>query len=238
MASHKPDFCVIFQREQEVAQLVEGRDVSWHGFQYGVEPADACAGRRQSPGLYSLHLGDRPAQRASCAIPYRRPSGGAAMVDDQCLQHRPGDRFWAASDVGCGSWATAISAMARWSPARPPSSMKRSKPVGTPHPGTSGAPSAKTRRKAFHRPHRPARHPPRGSEGDWIRRYKLHDLQALFWPGERADKTHGEMGAGTKLACRSSITGGRPKPAGPSRPTHRHRTLPTKLGPSVPDAGL
>ena len=26
MASHKPEFCVIFQREQEVAQLVEGRD--------------------------------------------------------------------------------------------------------------------------------------------------------------------------------------------------------------------
>ncbi len=40
MATHKPDFCVIFQREQEVAKLIEGRDVAWHGFQYGVEPAD------------------------------------------------------------------------------------------------------------------------------------------------------------------------------------------------------
>ncbi|MGB1034898.1 MAG: AMP-binding protein, partial [Primorskyibacter sp.] len=40
LATHKPEFCVILQREQEVAQLTEGRDVNWHGFQYGVEPAD------------------------------------------------------------------------------------------------------------------------------------------------------------------------------------------------------
>ena len=31
---------MIFQREQEVAKLIEGRDVAWHAFQYGVEPAD------------------------------------------------------------------------------------------------------------------------------------------------------------------------------------------------------
>ncbi|MEM9912130.1 MAG: AMP-binding protein, partial [Pseudomonadota bacterium] len=29
MATHKPDFCVIFQREQEVAALNPGRDVDW-----------------------------------------------------------------------------------------------------------------------------------------------------------------------------------------------------------------
>ena len=40
LSKHQPDFCVIFQREQEVARLEEGRDVSWYGFQYGVEPAD------------------------------------------------------------------------------------------------------------------------------------------------------------------------------------------------------
>ncbi|MCB2151346.1 MAG: AMP-binding protein, partial [Rhodobacteraceae bacterium] len=39
-AAHKPDFTVIFQREQEVAKLIEGRDFAWHTFQYGVEPAE------------------------------------------------------------------------------------------------------------------------------------------------------------------------------------------------------
>jgi propionyl-CoA synthetase len=36
----QPAFCVIFQREQEVAHLEEGRDDDWHAFQYGAEPAD------------------------------------------------------------------------------------------------------------------------------------------------------------------------------------------------------
>ena len=40
MATHKPAFCVIFQREQEVAKLTPGRDHDWHGFQYGTTPAD------------------------------------------------------------------------------------------------------------------------------------------------------------------------------------------------------
>ncbi|PKP82841.1 MAG: propionyl-CoA synthetase, partial [Alphaproteobacteria bacterium HGW-Alphaproteobacteria-2] len=39
-AAHKPAFCVIFQREQEVAKLEAGRDHDWHAFQYGVEAAD------------------------------------------------------------------------------------------------------------------------------------------------------------------------------------------------------
>ncbi len=33
LADHKPDFCVIYQREEEVAKLIEGRDVAWHTFQ-------------------------------------------------------------------------------------------------------------------------------------------------------------------------------------------------------------
>ncbi len=40
LATHKPDFCVIFQREEEPAKLVEGRDLAWHSFQYGVTPID------------------------------------------------------------------------------------------------------------------------------------------------------------------------------------------------------
>ena len=51
LATHKPDFCVIFQREQEVAELVEGRDVNWHGFQYGVEPAEVCRLRTIIPPI-------------------------------------------------------------------------------------------------------------------------------------------------------------------------------------------
>ncbi|MEC7258556.1 MAG: AMP-binding protein, partial [Pseudomonadota bacterium] len=39
-ASHKPEFCVIFQRDQERAALIEGRDYDWDAVQDGVTPAD------------------------------------------------------------------------------------------------------------------------------------------------------------------------------------------------------
>ena len=40
LARHKPEFCVIFQREEEVAKLIEGRDFNWYGFQYVINPFD------------------------------------------------------------------------------------------------------------------------------------------------------------------------------------------------------
>ncbi len=58
-AAHKPDFCVIFQREQEVAHLEEGRDYDWHGFQYGVAPAHCVPVEGNHPA----------SRRASCATP-------------------------------------------------------------------------------------------------------------------------------------------------------------------------
>ncbi|HAR50422.1 MAG TPA: propionyl-CoA synthetase, partial [Roseovarius nubinhibens] len=39
-ARHKPEFTVIFQREPETADLVEGRDFDWDEIQRDVIPAD------------------------------------------------------------------------------------------------------------------------------------------------------------------------------------------------------
>ena len=49
LATHKPDFTVIFQREQEVAELIEGRDYDWDGFQEGVEPAECVPVKGDHP---------------------------------------------------------------------------------------------------------------------------------------------------------------------------------------------
>jgi hypothetical protein len=89
MADHKPDFCVILQREQEVAQLVEGRDVAWHSFQYGVEPADCVAGRGQPSGLYPVY--QRHHRRAQGrGAPDRGPHGRPDVDDARDLQCRRG----------------------------------------------------------------------------------------------------------------------------------------------------
>ena len=54
LADHKPDFCVIYQRDQEVAELKSGRDLDWNAFQDGVEPAD-CLPVEGSHPAYILY---------------------------------------------------------------------------------------------------------------------------------------------------------------------------------------
>ena len=67
LAAHKPEFCVMLQREQETAPLIEGRDHEWHAFQEGAEPPSACRWRAATPPTSST-LPARPARpRAWCA---------------------------------------------------------------------------------------------------------------------------------------------------------------------------
>ncbi len=110
MARHKPDFCVIFQREQEVARLVEGRDHAWHTFQYGVEPADCVPVEGNHPAYILYTSGTTGAPKGVV-----RPTGGhmvALMWTMRAIYDcGPGDVFWAAA-TWAGSWGTATSAMA------------------------------------------------------------------------------------------------------------------------------
>src|SRR6056297_3179300 len=98
-ASHKPGFCVIFQREQEVAKLIEGRDVDWHAFQYGVEPADCVPVEGNHPA-YILYTSGTTGQPKGVL----RATAGHLVALNWSMKNiynvDPGDVFWAASDVG------------------------------------------------------------------------------------------------------------------------------------------
>ena len=54
LASHKPELCVILQRDKQLVDSEAG-DVDWHEFQEGVTPA-MRSGRGHSPRLHPLHL--------------------------------------------------------------------------------------------------------------------------------------------------------------------------------------
>ncbi len=184
-ATHKPEFCVIFQREQEVAKLVEGRDFSWHGFQYGVKPAECVPVDGNHPA-YILYTSGTTGQPKGVV----RSTAGHLVALQWTMKNiyniEAGDRFWAASDVG---WVVGHSYIC-YGPLLTGATtiVFEGKPVGTPHPGVFWRIIQNHRVKSFFTAPTALRAIRREDPtGEWIKRYKLHEMQALFLAGERAD---------------------------------------------------
>jgi propionyl-CoA synthetase len=185
LAAHKPDFCVIFQREQEVAQLIEGRDYSWHGFQYGVEPAECVpvAGNHPSYILYTSGTTGQPKGVI-------RHTAGQLVALDWTMKAiyniDAGDVFWAASDVG---WVVGHSYIAYGQLIHGATTIVfEGKPVGTPDAGTFWRIISEYSVKALFTAPTAFRAIKREDpDGKLLKKYDLSKFETLFLAGERAD---------------------------------------------------
>lgn len=185
LAEHKPDFTVIFQREQEVANLIEGRDYDWHGFQAGVTPAECVPVKGDHPAYILYTSGTTGAPKGVV-----RPTAGHLVALNWTMKSiynvDPGEVFWAASDVG---WVVGHSYIC-YAPLIHGNTtvVFEGKPIGTPDAGTFWRMIEEYDIKSFFTAPTAFRAIKREDPlGEMIDRYDTSGLRALYLAGERAD---------------------------------------------------
>ncbi len=184
-ASHKPDFCVVLQRDALQADLVEGRDHDWSAFVEGASPADCVPVEGNHPS-YILYTSGTTGQPKGVI----RATAGYMVALQWTMKNiynvDPGDVFWTASDVG---WVVGHSYIC-YGPliAGNTTVVFEGKPVGTPDAGTFWRVISEHRVKSFFTAPTAFRAVKREDpEGAFVRKYDLSCLKTVYLAGERAD---------------------------------------------------
>ena len=189
MASHKPDFCLVFQREQQEAELTKDRDIDWAvavgKAKNNGEEAD-CVPVAATDPLYVLYTSGTTGQPKGVV----RDNGGHMVALKWTMKNHygvdPGETFWAASDVG---WVVGHSYIV-YAPLLHGCAtvVFEGKPVGTPDAGTFWRVIADHKVAAFFTAPTAFRAIKKEDpKGEFLKKYDLSAFRTLFLAGERAD---------------------------------------------------
>jgi propionyl-CoA synthetase len=185
IAGGVPKTCVVVQRDACRAELKPGRDHDWNDLMATAQPVGTVPVGACDP-LYILYTSGTTGQPKGIV----RPSGGHMVALSWSMRHvfdaRPGEVFWAASDIG---WVVGHSYIV-YGPliAGCTTILYEGKPVGTPDAGAfwrmievhgvNTMFTAPTAIRAIRR---------EDSEASLLAKYDVSSLKALFVAGERCD---------------------------------------------------